>query len=67
MGDPKTYRKRAEECAVLAASAASPQHKVVWLELEQHWLRLAESIDLYSRVDPFTAFLVAGAAKSTCR
>ena len=41
MGDPETYRKRARECAVLAANSASPQHKTVWLELEQHWLHLA--------------------------
>jgi|AraplaMF_Col_mMF_1032025.scaffolds.fasta_scaffold00149_4 hypothetical protein len=67
MGDPETYRKRAQECAVLAASTASPQHKTVWLDLEQHWLRLAEGIDLYGRVDPFTAFMMAGAAKSSAR
>jgi hypothetical protein len=67
MGDPKTYRKRALECAVLAANAASLQHKTIWLELEQHWLRLADAIDLYGRVDPFTAFMMAGAAKSSTR
>lgn len=50
---------------MLATGTASPQHKAVWLELEQHWLRLAEAIDLYGRVDPFTAFLMAGTAKST--
>jgi hypothetical protein len=65
MGDPENYRKRAQECAVLAAGTASPQHKAAWLELEQHWLRLAESIDLYGRVDPFAAFLMARTAKST--
>jgi len=52
---------------VLAEDTASPQHKAVWLELEQHWLRLADAIDLYGRVDPFTAFLMAGAAKSATR
>ena len=67
MGNPETYRKRAQECAVLAEDTASPQHKAVWLELEQHWLRLADAIDLYGRVDPFTAFLMAGAAKSATR
>jgi hypothetical protein len=67
MGDPETYRKRAQECAVLAANAASPQHKIVWLELEQHWLRLADAIDLYGRVDPFTAFIMSGTAKSSRR
>ena len=65
MGNPETYRKRAEECAVLAAGTASPTHKAVWLELEQHWLRLAEAIDLYGRVDPFSAFLMTRTAKST--
>lgn len=65
MGDPETYRKRAVECAVLAATAASPGHKAVWLDLEQHWLRLAEGIDLYGRVDPFTAFFMAKPVKST--
>ena len=65
MGDPETYRKRARECAVLAANSASPQHKTVWLELEQHWLRLGDAIDLYGQVDPFTAFMTAGAVKSS--
>ncbi len=64
MGDPEDYRKRAEECAVLAARTSSPQHKEVWLELEQHWLRLAESLALYDRVDPFTAFFMVSGAKS---
>ncbi|WP_395015994.1 hypothetical protein [Dongia sp.] len=65
MGDSKNYRKRAQECALLAAGTASPQHKAAWLELEQHWLRMAETLDLYGRVDPFTAFFIAGSAKST--
>jgi hypothetical protein len=64
MGDPETYRKRAEECAVLAASTPSPHHKAVWLELEQHWLGLADALDLYDRFDPFTAFLMVGAANT---
>ncbi len=64
MGDPENYRKRADECAVLAASASSPQHKRVWLELEQHWLGLANSLELYDRVDPFTAFFLVGGAKA---
>ena len=67
MGDPRNYRKRAQECAVLAAKAESSQHKAVWLELEQHWLRLAQSIDLYGRLDPFTAFLMASPAKTGTR
>ena len=65
MGDPETYRKRAQECAVLALSTPSSQHKAVWLELEQHWLRLAQTLDLYSQVDPFTAFLMVTPAKAT--
>ena len=64
MGDPKTYRRRAKECAVLAAGTVSPQHKAVWLELEQHWLGLANALDLYGRVDPFAAFLMTSTAKS---
>jgi hypothetical protein len=67
MGDPQTYRKRAQECSVLAARTNSPQHKAVWLELEQHWLRLADALDLYDRFDPFTAFLMTGTAKSGAR
>jgi hypothetical protein len=67
MGDPQDYRKRAEECADLAARTQSSQHKAVWLELEQHWLRLAEALDLYGRVDPFTAFMMVDTAKSTIR
>ena len=65
MGDSEIYRKRAEECAFLAASTASPQHKSVWLDLEQHWLGLADTLELYGRVDPFTAFFMTGAAKSS--
>lgn len=67
MGDPKTYRRRARECAALAANTLSPQHKTVWLELEQHWLRLADSLELFEKVDPFAAFLMAGAAKTGTR
>jgi hypothetical protein len=37
------------------------------LELEQHWLRLADSLELYAQVDPFAAFLMAGAAKTRTR
>ena len=65
MGDLQNYRIRARECAVLAARTQSPQHKAIWLELEQHWLRLAEALDLYSRVDPFTAFMMVGAKTGT--
>jgi hypothetical protein len=64
MGDPETYRRRAEECAVLAASCGTPQHQAVWFELEQHWLRLADALDLAGRVDPFTAFLLTNAGRS---
>jgi hypothetical protein len=64
MGDADTYRKRARECAALAAGSASPQHKAIWLDLEQHWLGLAEALDLYRRVDPFTAFFLTGAGRS---
>jgi len=64
MEDPQNYRKRARECAVLAAKVESPQHKVAWLELEQHWLKLADARDLSSRVDPFTAFFMTGGAQS---
>lgn len=67
MGDQQAYRKRAQECAALAARTQSSQHKAVWLELEQHWLRLADALDLYGRVDPFTAFMMAGASKSGIR
>jgi len=65
MGDAETYRKRAQECATLAASTASPQHQAVWRELEQHWLGLAESLELYDRVDPFTAFFLSGPRRSS--
>ena len=65
MGDAATYRKRAAECASLAATSGSPQHQAIWLELEQHWLRLAEALELYGRVDPFTAFLLTGAGRSS--
>ena len=67
MRDLQTYRKHARECAALAARTQSSQHKAVWLELEQHWLRLADALDLYGRVDPFTAFMMVGAAKSGIR
>jgi len=64
MGNPETYRRRAEECSVLAASCSTPQHKAVWLELEQHWHRLADTLDLAGRVDPFTAFMLTDGARS---
>ena len=64
MGDSEAYRKRAAECAVLAAGTASSQHQRVWLELEQHWLRLADALELYDRFDPFTAFMLTGAGRS---
>jgi hypothetical protein len=64
MGDSQNYRKRARECAVLAAKAESSQHKTAWLALEQHWLKLAEARDLSGRVDPFTAFFMTGGAQS---
>jgi hypothetical protein len=64
MGDPKIYRKRAEECAVLAASCATSHSKTVWLDLEQHWLRLADALELYGRVDPFAAFLMTSPSRS---
>jgi hypothetical protein len=50
---------------MLAAGSDSPQHKAVWLELEQHWLRLADALDLYGRVDPFTAFFQSTATRPT--
>jgi len=61
MGDPKNYRMRAQECAALAANTQSQQHKAVWEELEEHWLNLANTLELSDRVDPFTAFLTVGA------
>jgi len=64
MEDRENYRKRAQECAILAAGTDSLQHKQVWLELEQHWLRLADSLELYDRVDPFTAFFMVAGTKS---
>jgi hypothetical protein len=62
MGDLKNYRKRAQECANLAARTQSPEHKATWLALEQHWLRLADSLELYEQFDPFTAFLTSARA-----
>jgi hypothetical protein len=64
MGDPEIYRKRADECAALAATTQSPQYKAVWAELEQHWHRLADALELSAQVDPFAAFLMASAAGS---
>ena len=64
MGDPQNYRNRALECAVLAAGSGSPQHQAVWLELEHHWRQMADTVDHYSRVDPFAAFIVPGVDRS---
>ena len=64
MGNSQNYRKRAQECALLAAKTESSRHKAVWLELEQHWLSLAEARDISGRVDPFTAFFMTGGAQS---
>jgi len=58
MGDATSYRKRAAECVALASNCAAPEHKAIWLDLEQHWLRLADEIELHQRVDPFAAFLM---------
>jgi len=60
MGDAETYRKRAQECAGLAASSAQPEHRLIWLELEHHWLRLAETAEIRESQPPITTVIVTG-------
>jgi len=67
MGEAEIYRKRAEECADLAAGSVSPQLKSIWLELAKQWLRLANEIELYGQTDPFVAFQRAATAGSGTR
>ena len=50
---------------LLAAASATSEHRAVWLELEQHWLRLAQELELYDRVDPFAAFAQTVASRSS--
>jgi hypothetical protein len=36
------YRRAARECLAMAENPCDPEHKAQWLDLAQHWLRLAE-------------------------
>jgi hypothetical protein len=65
MGNAQAYRRRAKECSVLASSCVTQEHRNVWLELEQHWLRLAQELELFDRVDPFAAFAMTSANRSS--
>ena len=65
MGKAQSYLRRARECGGLASASATPEHRAVWLELEQHWLRLAQELELYDRVDPFAAFAQTSASRSS--
>lgn len=63
MGKAQSYLRHARECAGLASASATPEHRAVWLELEQHWLRLGQELELYDR-DPFAAFVQTSASRS---
>lgn len=65
MGNAQAYRRRANECAGLAAASGTQEHRTVWLELERHWLRLAQELELYDRIDPFAAFVLTNANRSS--
>jgi hypothetical protein len=39
------YRRKAEECRTLADTAISSDMKATWLELAEHWDRLAQSFE----------------------
>ena len=43
-GDPKECREHAKRCAELAACSETPESKRALLNLEKHWLRLADAI-----------------------
>lgn len=64
MGNAQAYRRRAKECAARAAASVTQENRVVWLDLEQHWLRLARELELYDRVDPFAAFVLSHVHRS---
>ena len=42
MPQSRDYRKRAEECVLLAQSARTPQQRTMLLHIAETWLRLAE-------------------------
>jgi hypothetical protein len=64
MGNAQAYRRSANECAGLAAASATQEQRAVWLELEQHWLRLAQELELFNQTDPFAAFALTSAGRS---
>ena len=41
------YLKTAADCREEADTAASPAHKVQWLKLAEHWLRMADEAERY--------------------
>jgi hypothetical protein len=47
--DADRFRKEANECRVLAASAVNPLDKKTWLRLAVEWLKLSEEAEKRSR------------------
>jgi hypothetical protein len=45
MSDADEFRKQAEECRQLAATAIKPKDKAFWLRLAEDWLKLAQEAD----------------------
>lgn len=45
MTEGSDYRKRAEECAVLAQSARTPAQRTMLLHIADTWLRLARDAE----------------------
>ena len=39
------YRRKAEECRLLAAKSNREDDKAAWLKLTEDWQRLAQSVD----------------------
>jgi hypothetical protein len=42
---PDVYRRHAEECLAIAATATTPEQRLVLLQMAQAWLRFAEQAE----------------------
>jgi hypothetical protein len=45
MATTTDYRKRADECALHAATAANDQARAVWSEMERYWRKRAQAVE----------------------
>jgi hypothetical protein len=45
MGKSSDYQKHADECSLMAVSAANEKARLVWREMENYWRRRAKEAD----------------------